>query len=138
LTIPTEVHELVERFDRNVDDYKRGKYNETQVRREFIDPFFKAIGWDVDNTKGYAEAYKEVVHEDAIKMGTAQPSALEQKFGTDVSGAARFTEVVNLRAIDARLDDGTVYIKSDASKTKKAREVPIREPHRDVFIFRGY
>lgn len=65
------ISDLIDRFERNLDQYKAGRYNEAQVRREFIDPFFKALGWDVDNTKGYAEAYKEVVHEDAIKVGRA-------------------------------------------------------------------
>ena len=32
---------------------------------------FKALGWDVDNEQGYAEAYKDVVHEDAIQIGGA-------------------------------------------------------------------
>ena len=35
----------------------------------FIDPFFTPLGWDVDNKQGYAEQYKDVVHEDAIKVG---------------------------------------------------------------------
>jgi len=35
--------DLVERFDRNVESYRSGQYNETQLRREFIDPFFKAL-----------------------------------------------------------------------------------------------
>jgi len=61
----------VERFDRNVESYRSGQYNETQLRREFIDPFFKALGWDVDNERGYAEAYKDVIHEDAIKVGAS-------------------------------------------------------------------
>src|SRR5208337_4908112 len=43
--------------------------NETQLRQEFLNPFFKALGWDVTNEKGYSEAYKEVIHEDAIKIG---------------------------------------------------------------------
>jgi predicted type IV restriction endonuclease len=31
-----------------VGSYKRGTFNnETQVRREFIDPMFEALGWDV-------------------------------------------------------------------------------------------
>jgi len=59
----------VERFDRNVEAYRSGSYNETQARREFIDPLFKALGWDIDNESGYAEAYKDVIHEDAIKVG---------------------------------------------------------------------
>lgn len=68
---PQQLLDLVDRFDRNLDAYRSGKYNETQVRREFIDPFLKLLGWDVDNMKGYAEQYKEVVHEDAIKVGTS-------------------------------------------------------------------
>jgi hypothetical protein len=35
---------------------------------EQIDPFFKALGWDIDNQNGYAEAYREVIHEDKIKI----------------------------------------------------------------------
>ncbi|MEN6575276.1 MAG: N-6 DNA methylase [Phycisphaerales bacterium] len=62
---------LVEMFERNREDYLHGRYSETQLRREYIDPFFKALGWDVDNTQGYAEAYKDVIHEDAIRIGSA-------------------------------------------------------------------
>jgi len=61
--------ELVERFRANFEVYKKSAYNETQVRREFIDPFFEALGWDVSNRQGFAEQYKEVVHEDALKIG---------------------------------------------------------------------
>jgi hypothetical protein len=32
---------LVKRFDLNLEAYKQGKYNEAQVRCEFIDPFFE-------------------------------------------------------------------------------------------------
>jgi predicted type IV restriction endonuclease len=66
---PKQVTELVERFKDNIEAYKSGHYNETQVRVEFIDPFFEALGWDVHNKRGYAEVYKDVVHEDAIKIG---------------------------------------------------------------------
>ncbi|MFA0821563.1 MAG: Eco57I restriction-modification methylase domain-containing protein [Methanomethylovorans sp.] len=66
---PSEIIELVERFDQYSAKYKSNSYNETQVRREFIDPLFKALGWDVDNTQAYDERYKEVIHEDAVKVG---------------------------------------------------------------------
>jgi len=68
---PSSVLELIQRFYRNRDAYKSPQYNETQLRREFLDPFFKALGWDIDNERGYAEPYKDVVHEDAIKVGEA-------------------------------------------------------------------
>ncbi|MBW2650918.1 MAG: restriction endonuclease subunit M, partial [Deltaproteobacteria bacterium] len=71
MSAPEEIHELIERFDRNLDTYRSGRYNEAQVRQEFINPFFHALGWDVYNRQGYAEAYKDVIHEDAIKVGGA-------------------------------------------------------------------
>jgi type I restriction-modification system DNA methylase subunit len=41
------------------------------VGRDFIDPFWKALGWDIDNENGYAESYREVIHEDRVKIGGA-------------------------------------------------------------------
>ena len=66
---PKEILDLVERFDQHLDAYRNGTYKEAQLRQEFLDPFFRALGWDMDNTQGYAEAYKEVIHEDAVKIG---------------------------------------------------------------------
>src|SRR5258708_5542314 len=68
---PPQVLELDQRFDRNLDAYRSPHYNETHGRREFLDPLFKSLGWDIDNEQGYAEAYKDVVHEDAIRVGEA-------------------------------------------------------------------
>ena len=65
---PQRIIRLVETFDRNIETYKNQQYNETQLRREFIDPFFETLGWDVANIQGRAQAYKDVIHEDAIKI----------------------------------------------------------------------
>lgn len=67
--LPPVIAELVARFDQNVESYRNAGYNETQLRREFLDPFFEALGWDVSNREGHAEAYKDVIHEDALKVG---------------------------------------------------------------------
>jgi len=66
---PGGILELIARFDRNREAYQSGKYNEEQLRIEFINPFFEALGWDINNKQGAAEAYKDVIHEDAIKIG---------------------------------------------------------------------
>jgi len=66
-----KISELVERFTDQYDSYKKSDYNETLTRRDFIDPFFKALGWDIDNENGYAESYREVIHEDKVKVGKA-------------------------------------------------------------------
>ncbi|SMB93412.1 protein of unknown function DUF450 [Hymenobacter roseosalivarius DSM 11622] len=67
----TEVARLVENFTYQLPDYKRGKYNETEVRVHYINPFFKALGWDVNNDNGASPAYCEVIHEARVLVGKA-------------------------------------------------------------------
>lgn len=69
MTILQPILDLLRRFDDNAPQYRSPAYNETEARREFIDPLFKALGWDVDNTQGYSEKYKEVVHEARVTVG---------------------------------------------------------------------
>lgn len=69
MAAPSGLVKLVERYESNRSSYRSGSYNETQVRREFIDPLFRLLNWDIENTGGAPEAYKEVVHEDRIKIG---------------------------------------------------------------------
>jgi len=71
MSIPEILNQLTDRFRDNIDAYKSSGYNEARLRGEFINPFFEALGWDVYNKQGYAEAYKDVIHEDAIKVGGA-------------------------------------------------------------------
>lgn len=71
MSAPQVILDLVARFEQQFDAYQSGQYNETQVRREFLDPFFKALGWDIDNEQGFAEAYKDVIHEDQIRISGA-------------------------------------------------------------------
>lgn len=68
MTTPEIIKQLVARFEEHKETYRSGKYNETQLRREFLDPFFEALGWDVFNKQGYAEMYKDVVHEDSLEI----------------------------------------------------------------------
>jgi predicted type IV restriction endonuclease len=69
VSAPEIVRGLVARFDRNRDSYLAGGINEMQLRREFIDPFFSCLGWDIENRQGYAPAYREVIFEDSLKVG---------------------------------------------------------------------
>ncbi len=66
---PKEVIALIEQFERNIESYKGQGYSEAQVRQQFINPFFEALGWDMQNKAGIALAYSDVIHEDAIKIG---------------------------------------------------------------------
>jgi predicted type IV restriction endonuclease len=46
---PSIIKELVKKFERNLHEYRLPQYNETLIRVEFVNPFWKALGWDVDN-----------------------------------------------------------------------------------------
>jgi len=54
MSAPDRIRELVELFQANRAAYRSASYNETQVRVEFVDPFFEALGWDIHNKSGYA------------------------------------------------------------------------------------
>jgi hypothetical protein len=41
---PDAVKRLVDHFDQNRDAYLSGSYNETQLRLEFLNPFFTVLG----------------------------------------------------------------------------------------------
>jgi type I restriction-modification system DNA methylase subunit len=57
---------LVERFGEHRKEYHQSDYNEQKTRQDFINPFWKALGWDIDNEKGDSEAYREVIYEDKV------------------------------------------------------------------------
>lgn len=42
-----KVGELVRQFEEHEAEYLAPKYQETEVRTDFIDKFFSALGWDV-------------------------------------------------------------------------------------------
>lgn len=106
MTLPPRIQELVERFRENREAYRSGSYNETQIRREFIDPLFEELGWDIDNAQGYAEAYKDVIHEDAIKIGgnTKAPD-----YAFRVGGTRKFFLEAKKPAVNIRDDIHPAY-----------------------------
>ena len=68
---PDAIKRLVERFDHQSDQVKSPEYNETLLRIDFVNPMFAELGWDIDNSRGYAEQYREVVHEDRLRIAGA-------------------------------------------------------------------
>lgn len=88
MPIPAPLLERIETFARNLDSYLDPAYKETQLRREFLDPLFEALGWDVANKAGYAEAYKDVVHEDTLKLSGVAATAPDYSFR--IGGTRKF------------------------------------------------
>ncbi len=59
-TFQLELSRLVDRFEREHPHFTSPDYNEAMVRADFLDPFFRALGWDVGNAKGLIFTEREV------------------------------------------------------------------------------
>jgi len=127
---PQEVSDLIERFERNHDTYRSHEYNETETRREFIDPLFKTLGWDIDNQQGYAEPYKDVVHEDAIKIGgvTKAPDCAFR-----VGGMRKFFVEVMLQ-----LHKLLTAVETSQEKTALQRQIDATDKQIDQLVYKLY
>jgi len=69
---PDQILKLVDRFTANIADLKSANQNESSTRQDYIDPFFRALGWDVGNQQGRSEAEKEVKVEVSIRVDDAR------------------------------------------------------------------
>jgi len=101
-----KIKELIERFREHVEEYKRNNYNEHQTRVDFINPFFKALGWDMDNEQGFAEAYREVIHEDKVKVGG---STKAPDYGFTLFGQRKFFVDAKKPSINIKDDISPAY-----------------------------
>ena len=63
------IKELVEKFKSNYKQFHASDYNETLTRQDFINPFFEYLGWDISNKEGLSQTYRDVIHEDKLKIG---------------------------------------------------------------------
>lgn len=62
-----KLQDLVNKYHTNKSSYTDIKFNETQVRNEFLDPFFELLGWDIKNTSGKSTNDREVILEEGLK-----------------------------------------------------------------------
>lgn len=106
MNAPQKILELIDLFRRNADAYHAPQYNEAMVRQEFINPFFKCLGWDMDNEQGYAEAYKDVIHEAAIKIGGATKAP---DYCFRIGGAAKFFLEAKRPSVNLKDDPAPAY-----------------------------
>ena len=63
------IKQLIKKFSSNYSYYAKSSssYNETQARKDFIDPFFESLNWDLQNKKNLPNYAREVILEDSIE-----------------------------------------------------------------------
>ena len=103
---PPEIVDLVKRFDQYYAKYTSPSYNEFQVRKEFIDPFFEALGWDVNNRSGLDERYKDVIHEDTVKV---EASTRAPDYSFRIGGMRKFFVEAKKPAVNLKENPEPAY-----------------------------
>jgi hypothetical protein len=106
VAVPQKILDLIDLFERNADAYRALTFNETNTRQQFINPFFKCLGWDMDNEQGYAEAYKDVIHEDAIKVEGATKAP---DYCFRIGGTRKFFLEAKKPAVNLKNDPDPAY-----------------------------
>lgn len=61
------IKDLITKYEVNRKTYLKANYNETQLRTDFLDPFFTLLGWGITNKKGKSTNEREVLVEEALK-----------------------------------------------------------------------
>ena len=69
--IKNRIRTLVQKYEQGKDVYRTARFNETQVRNEFLDPLFEILGWDIRNTAGKNTNEREVLLEEPLKANAA-------------------------------------------------------------------
>ncbi|MGH7691192.1 MAG: Eco57I restriction-modification methylase domain-containing protein [Candidatus Dormibacteria bacterium] len=97
---------LIASFERNQADCLSPQYRETQLRREFLDPCFRLLGWDIDNEAGLSAARRDVIHEDSLRTGSGL-KAPDYSFRID--GSRRFFVEAKRPAVNVARDPASAY-----------------------------
>src|ERR1035437_9270239 len=77
-----ELNRLVGIFGRGLGEFKSSRYVEAQLRDDFLNPFFRALGWDLENSAGLIQPKREVEIESRTEIGGRQKRA-DYLFRTD-------------------------------------------------------
>jgi N-6 DNA Methylase len=107
------IEKLTRRFESDRNHYLSKDYSEAQARVDFITPFFKALGWDVENEEGLPHHAREVVVE------TAEDTRGRPDYGFRVAGQTKF--FVEAKAPSEELDTAKhiIQAKTYAWNTKQ-------------------
>ncbi len=64
-----ELKRLVANFSKSLSLYRSPGYDEAAARVDFLNPFFKALGWDLENRSCVAQSLRDVQIETRVSIG---------------------------------------------------------------------
>ena len=99
MSAPDSVYKLVEKFERDKARFTNPQYNETQLRVEFINPLFEALGWNVRDSA-------HVSHEDRVII---EGKPKRPDYGFRIAGITRFFLETKKPALNLKDDPSPAY-----------------------------
>lgn len=111
---------LIRKFEANKGAYKAPSYLEADLRNEFINPFFKALGWDVENAKGLPPSKKDVTVERA-------ESGERPDYIFRVEGEEVFYVETKKPVVDLKTAEPIIQVKSYAWSEKRVKVVGLTD-----------
>ncbi|MGB3195962.1 MAG: N-6 DNA methylase [Phycisphaerae bacterium] len=105
-----QVKKLVQGFRVNLKNLRDEKISEAVIRQEYIDPFWKALGWDVANTAHRSTAEKDVVIEATV--GTIESERMHSRrpdYLFRIDGFPRFVVEAKKPAVDLQTDRDAIF-----------------------------
>jgi hypothetical protein len=104
------IADLVAKYRANIKQYKAKDYKEAQLRQDFLDPFWRALGWDVGDAKGVGPVEAEVIIEKNVE--TAEVGGLRYRrpdFLFRLGGTSRFVVEAKKPAVDIDTDEQAIF-----------------------------
>ncbi len=94
---PERVLDLVDHYRENRSSYHASGYDEANLRKDFLNPLFAQLGWDMENAEGAAEEYKDVVVEDRVQV---EGRTHIPDYSFRLAGSAKFLVEAKKPAVD--------------------------------------
>ena len=105
-----QIKELVQGFRANLRNLRDEQTPEAVIRQEYIDPFWKALGWDVANTAHRSTAEKDVVIEATV--GTIESERAHSRrpdYLFRIDGFPRFVVEAKKPVVDLQTDRDAIF-----------------------------
>jgi len=104
------IADLVAGFRQNLGDLRDPQTSEAAVRQEYIDPFWKALGWDVANDEHRSHAEKDVLVE--APLSTVEGERVRNRrpdYLFRIDGFPRFVVEAKKPAVDLKNDRESIF-----------------------------
>lgn len=106
-----KIRDLVKKYEHNRCSYLSQTYNETQLRSDFLDPLFEALGWDINNQQSLPTHEREVLLEESLR-GSARLHSKKPDYTFRAYGERKFF-------LEAKKP--SVHIQEDSAPAKQVR-----------------